>query len=85
LYFVLQKIGSKPFLSIIAYSKNKEESAVQKHQLISEAYKKLNSIMEGNDAFPGDDSHEIAAFMRMFMNMVGISESDTISSGHFSV
>ena len=69
------------FESIFECIQNKEEFAIQKHQLISEAYKKLNSIMEGNDAFQGDDSHEIAAFMRMFMNMVGISESDTISSG----
>jgi hypothetical protein len=35
-------------------------------------------VMEGNDAYRGEDSHEIAAFMRMFMDMVGISESDSI-------
>lgn len=34
--------------------------------------------MEGTDGYKGDDSHEIAAFMRMFMDMVGISESDSI-------
>jgi hypothetical protein len=48
---------------------------------ITEAYKKLNSVMEGKDGFRGDDSHEIAAFMRMFMDMVGISENDTLPAG----
>ena len=37
--------------------------------------------MEGTDGYKGDDSHEIAAFMRMFMDMVGISESDSIPAG----
>lgn len=37
--------------------------------------------MEGKDIYKGDDSHEIAAFMRMFMDMVGISESDSIPAG----
>lgn len=37
--------------------------------------------MEGTDGYRGDDSHEIAAFMRMFMDMVGISESDSIPAG----
>lgn len=31
----------------------------------------------------GDDSHEIAAFMRMFMDMVGISDSDPIPAGRY--
>lgn len=48
---------------------------------ITEAYKKLNSVMEGKESFRGDDSHEIAAFMRMFMDMVGISENDSIPAG----
>ena len=48
---------------------------------ISEAYKKLISVMEGKDQYNGDDSQEIAAFMRMFMDMVGISESDSIPAG----
>jgi len=39
--------------------------------------------MEGTDGYKGDDSHEIAAFMRMFMDMVGISESDSIPAGTF--
>jgi len=34
--------------------------------------------MEGSEGHKGDDSHEIAAFMRMFMDMVGISDSDPI-------
>ena len=37
--------------------------------------------MEGTDSYKGDDSHEIAAFMRMFMDMVGITENDTIPAG----
>lgn len=37
--------------------------------------------MEGTDGYKGDDTHEIAAFMRMFMDMVGISESDSIPAG----
>jgi hypothetical protein len=48
---------------------------------ITEAYKKLSSVMEGKDAFRGDEQHEIAAFMRMFMDMVGMSESDALPSG----
>ncbi len=48
---------------------------------ITEAYKKLNSVMEGKDSFRGDDQHEIAAFMRMFMDMVGMSEGDPLPSG----
>merc|ERR1719223_2201231 len=42
-----------------------------------EAYEKLNSVIEGGDG-RGDDSQEIAAFMRMFMDMLGISENDSI-------
>jgi hypothetical protein len=37
--------------------------------------------MEGKEGYKGDDSHEIAAFMRMFMDMVGISENDSIPAG----
>ena len=37
--------------------------------------------MEGSEGYKGDDSHEIAAFMRMFMDMVGISDSDSIPAG----
>jgi hypothetical protein len=48
---------------------------------ITEAYQKLSSVMEGKDSFRGDDSHEIAAFMRMFMDMVGISENDPLPAG----
>jgi hypothetical protein len=52
-----------------------------KYLQISEAYQKLNSVMEGSDGYKGDDTHEVAAFMRMFMDMVGISESDSIPAG----
>lgn len=38
--------------------------------------------MEGKDNFRGNDKHEIAAFMKMFMDMVGISEHDSIPSGN---
>eukprot|EP01032_Pedospumella_encystans_P021186 gene21186-24046_t len=58
--------------------KCKDQNSKSKYLQISEAYKKLNSVMEGTDGYKGDDSHEIAAFMRMFMDMVGISESDSI-------
>jgi hypothetical protein len=60
--------------------KNKDEAVKRKYIQICEAYKKLNSVMEGTEGFAGDESHEIAAFMKMFMNMVGISEHDTIPS-----
>ena len=61
--------------------KSKDGAVKVKYTQICEAYKKLNSVMEGNDGFRGDESQEIAAFMKMFMNMVGISEHDTIPSG----
>jgi hypothetical protein len=48
---------------------------------VSEAYKKLSSVMEGTDTQKGEDSHEIAAFMRMFMDMVGIADNETIPAG----
>lgn len=50
-------------------------------QQIADAYNKLNSVMEGSDTQKNEDSHEIAAFMRMFMDMVGISDSETIPAG----
>lgn len=50
---------------------------------INEAYKKLTSVMEGKDNLKGDDQHEIAAFMRMFMDMVGMADADSIPSGNF--
>ena len=40
----------------------------------------ISSSSEGHKG-GGDDSHEIAAFMRMFMDMVGISDSDPIPAG----
>eukprot|EP01035_Chromulina_nebulosa_P025493 gene25493-33267_t len=55
-------------------SKCKDQTAKQKYMQISEAYKKINSVMEGSDG----ESREVAAFMRMFMDMVGISDSDSI-------
>eukprot|EP00981_Chlorochromonas_danica_P013706 scaffold6743_cov158-Ochromonas_danica.AAC.6 len=59
--------------------KCKDPQSKQKYIQITEAYKKLNSVMEGKESFRGEDSHqEIAAFMRMFMDMVGISENDSI-------
>lgn len=39
----------------------------------------------GRDREKGEDSHEIAAFMRIFMDMVGMSESDSIPAGKFIV
>jgi hypothetical protein len=41
--------------------------------------------MEGKDPYKVDDSHEIAAFMRMFMDMVGISENDSIPAGKLTL
>jgi len=49
--------------------------------LITEAYKKINTILEGKDSFRNDEQHELAAFMRMFMDMVGISENESLSTG----
>lgn len=38
--------------------------------------------MEGKDAFhPGDDKHDVAAFMRIFMDMMGMSSEDDIPHG----
>jgi hypothetical protein len=37
--------------------------------------------MESSDSQRGEDSHEIAAFMRMFMDMVGISDTESIPAG----
>lgn len=51
---------------------------------MSEAYQKIISAMEDREPFRGDDSHEVAAFMRMFMDMVGISESDSIPAGRLT-
>mmetsp|Transcript_19660 Transcript_19660/g.42689 ORF Transcript_19660/g.42689 Transcript_19660/m.42689 type:complete len:1034 (-) Transcript_19660:54-3155(-) len=58
--------------------KSSDITSKNKYLQISEAYQKLNSVMEGTDGYKGDDTHEVAAFMRMFMDMVGISESDSI-------
>ncbi len=49
---------------------------------ITEAYKKLSSVMEGKDAFRGGEQHEIATLMRMFMDMVGMSENDSLPTGN---
>jgi hypothetical protein len=49
--------------------------------LITEAYKKLNGVIEGKEPFQSDEQHELAAFMRMFMDMVGISGNESISNG----
>ncbi len=68
-------------LIIIVFSQCKDPLAKQKYIQITEAYKKLNSVMEGKDSFRGEDQHEIAAFMRMFMDMVGMSESDSLPTG----
>ena len=57
----------------------KDQTAKQKYMQISEAYKKINSVMEGSDG----ESREVAAFMRMFMDMVGISDSDSIPAGNY--
>lgn len=59
----------------------KDPQSKLKYAQISEAYKKLSTIMEGKDSYRGDSSHEIAAFMRMFMDMVGITENDTLPAG----
>ncbi len=52
----------------------------EERKRIKEAYEKLNSVMDGGD-LRGDDSHEIAAFMRMFMDMVGIGEHEPVNHG----
>ncbi len=40
--------------------------------------------MEGKDAFRGGEQHEIATLMRMFMDMVGMSENDSLPTGNSS-
>jgi hypothetical protein len=62
-----------------------DQNSKAKYQQISEAYQKISSVMEGREPFKGDDSHEVAAFMRMFMDMVGISESDSIPAGKYVI
>ncbi len=62
--------------------KCKDPSAKQKYVQITEAYKKLSSVMEGKDAFRGGEQHEIATLMRMFMDMVGMSENDSLPTGN---
>ncbi len=52
--------------------------------LITEAYKKLSGVIEGKDSFHNDEQHELAAFMRMFMDMVGISGNESLSNGMFA-
>lgn len=47
---------------------------------INEAYQKLHSVMESKDE-PHDDQHELANFMKMVMDIVGISDANTIPSG----
>ena len=59
----------------------KDEAAKQMFNEVSEAYNKLNSVMESTDSQRGDDSQEIAAFMRMFMDMVGISDNESVPAG----
>jgi hypothetical protein len=48
---------------------------------LNEAFKRLSSVLDGKDSFKGDDQHEIAAFMRMFMDMVGMADADSLPSG----
>ena len=67
-------------LSTLNLYQCKDQNSKEKYLKISEAYEKLNSVMEASDS-RADDSHEIAAFMRMFMDMVGISENDSIPAG----
>ena len=62
-----------------------DQGSKARYLQISEAYTKLNSVMEGTDGYKGDESHEVAAFMRMFMDMVGISESDSIPAGELII
>jgi hypothetical protein len=50
---------------------------------INEAYKRLSSVMEGKDIFRGGEQHEIATLMRMFMDMVGMSENDSLPTGQY--
>lgn len=50
---------------------------------INEAYQKLHSVMESKEE-PKDDQHELANFMRMVMDIVGISDGGNLPSGERS-
>lgn len=39
--------------------------------------------MEGKDGFRPDDQHDVAAFMRIFMDMMGMSSENDIPHGNF--
>jgi hypothetical protein len=51
---------------------------------INEAYQKLHSVMESKEE-PKDDQHELANFMRMVMDIVGISDGGNLPSGEKSL
>lgn len=64
----------------------KDPHAKHKYSQITEAYKKLSSVMEGKDGFRTDDQHDVAAFMKIFMDMMGMtSESDLPQSKDYSI
>lgn len=54
-----------------------------KYSQITDAYKKLSAVMEGKDGFRPDDQHDVAAFMRIFMDMMGMSSENDIPHGNF--
>jgi hypothetical protein len=37
--------------------------------------------MEGKDSFRPDDQHDVAAFMRIFMDMMGMSHDNDLHRG----
>eukprot|EP01033_Poteriospumella_lacustris_P010322 gene10322-7333_t len=52
--------------------------AKAKYSQVTEAYKRLSSVMEGKDSVRPEDQHDVAAFMRIFMDMMGMSSEHDI-------
>ena len=59
----------------------RDAQAKAKYSQITEAYKRLSSVMEGKDNFRPEDQHDVAAFMRIFMDMMGMSSEHDIPHG----
>eukprot|EP01040_Poterioochromonas_malhamensis_P005833 gene5834-6273_t len=59
--------------------KIKDSSMKFRFLQINEAYQKLHSVMESKEE-PKDDQHELANFMRMVMDIVGISDGGNLPS-----
>lgn len=70
-------------LYVFYFSKQaRDAQSKAKYSQITEAYKRLSSVMEGKDNFRPEDQHDVAAFMRIFMDMMGMSSEHDIPHGN---